>query len=501
MNLVITSEASRLLARTSRILAEKGIQSYIVGGFVRDAILGRPTEDIDIAVRGSGTETAAAVAEALEGRYVLLDSENGMGRVVVHDGVLDFATMQGDIREDLERRDFTINTMAIETEKMTDVVVDTKDIIDPFHGLQDLENGILRAVSDSAFRDDAVRLLRGIRMAAELKFTIDGHTEELIIAESKAIAGVAGERIREELLKLFSLPDAGDWIKYLDKTGLLAALIPELKQARGVEQPHIHVWDVFEHSLQTVKAAEFILRESEIDFAGAKVLDMVPWTEELKEHFSQVIGNGSTRRSLLKLAALLHDIAKPQTREIDESGRARFLGHPQEGADMAESIMERLRFSSREIKLVALLIKYHLRPTQMTHEDLPSNRAIYRYFRDTGESGIDILYLSLADHLATRGPGLELIQWREHCQMVRHILEKHGESEKITPPLKLIDGNDIINLFKISPGPRVGTLLEAVREARATGEISTRQEAVEFIKKTLDEEGYHQSGKDTKGEA
>jgi poly(A) polymerase len=492
LNLVITPEASRLLARTSRILAEKGIQSYIVGGFVRDAVLGRPTEDIDIAVRGSGTETAAAVAEALEGRYVLLDSENGMGRVVVHDGVLDFATMRGD---------FTINTMAIETDKMTGTVIDTRDIIDPFHGLQDLENGILRAVSDSAFRDDAVRLLRGIRMAAELKFTIDGHTEELIIAESKAIAGVAGERIREELLKLFSLPDAGDRLKYLDRTGLLTALIPELKQARGVDQPHIHVWDVFEHSLQAVKAAEFILRESEIDFAGAKVLDMVPWTEELKEHFSQVIGNGSTRRSLLKLAALLHDIAKPQTREIDESGRARFLGHPQEGADMAESIMERLRFSTREIKLVALLIKYHLRPTQMTHEDLPSNRAIYRYFRDTGESGIDILYLSLADHLATRGPGLELVQWREHCQMVRHILEKHGESEKITPPLKLIDGNDIINLFKISPGPRVGTLLEAVREARATGEINTRQEAVDLVKKLLDEQGHNQSGGGTRGEA
>ena len=501
MNLVITLEASRLLTRTSRILAEKCIQSYIVGGFVRDAILGRPTVDIDIAVRGSGPGVAEMVAKALEGRYVLLDSENGIGRVVLPDGVLDFTTLQGDIEEDLARRDFTINAMAIELDRVADMVIDIKNIIDPFQGQEDLEKGVIRAVSDTVFTDDAIRLLRGIRMAAELGFSIDSRTEELIITESQGISVVSGERIREELLKLLSLLNAGDWIGYLNKTGLLTALIPELKQARGVEQPHIHVWDVFDHSLQTIKAVEFILRENGADFAGAEVLDMVPWTEGLQEHFNQVTGSGSTQRSLLKLAALLHDIAKPQTREIDETGRARFLGHPLVGADMVASIMERLRFSSREIKLVALLVKYHLRPTQMTHEDLPSRRAIYRYFRDTGEIGIDILYLSLADHLATRGPGLDLAQWREHCQMVRYILKKKAEGENLPPPTKLLDGHDIINLFKLSPGPQVGNLLEAIKEARATGEISTRQKAVDLVKKILDEENQNQSGEETKGEA
>jgi poly(A) polymerase len=501
LNLVITPEASRLLTRTSRILAEKCIQSYIVGGFVRDAILGRPTEDIDIAVRANGPDVAEMVADTLEGRYVLLDSENGMGRVVFQDAVLDFATLQGDIEEDLARRDFTINAMAIELDRITDMVIDINDIIDPFQGQKDLEKGIIRTVSDSAFTDDAVRLLRGIRMAAELKFTIDNHTEELIIAESQGISQVAGERIREELLKLLYLPNAGDWIRYLDKTGLLTVLIPELKQARGVDQPHIHVWDVLDHSLETIKAVEFILRENKVNFAGAEVLAAVPWTEELQEHFNQVIGSGSTRRSLLKLAALLHDIAKPQTKEIDETGRARFLGHPQEGADMAASIMERLRFSTREIKLVTLLVKYHLRPTQMTHEGLPSTRAIYRYFRDTGDTGIDILFLSLADHLATRGPELDLAPWREHCRMVRYVLQKHAERESLSPMTKLLDGHDIINLFKLSPGPQVGKLLEAIKEAQATGEINSRQEAVNLVKKTLDEESYNQSGEETRGEA
>ncbi len=501
MNLVITPEASRLLTEISRILAEKGIQSYLVGGFVRDMMLGHNTDDIDIAVKGSGPDIAAAVAEALGGRYVLLDSENGVGRVVLPDWVLDFATLQGDIPEDLARRDFTIDAMAIEMDKTTDMVIDAEEIIDPFHGREDLQRGIIKAVNDTAFTADAIRLLRGIRLAAELDFSIDSHTQELITADSHHIVTIAGERIREELLRLLSLPDAGDWIDYLDKTGLLTALIPELKQARGVEQPHIHVWDVFTHSLQTVKTVEFILRENELDFAGEEVREAVPWSEDLQLHFNRETGNGSNRKALLKLAALLHDIAKPQTREIDETGRARFLGHPQDGAEIAAVILERLRFSSREIKLVELLVKYHLRPTQMTHEDMPSQRAIYRYFKDTGETGIDILFLSLADHLATRGPGLDLDQWREHCRMVEYVLEKHAEEDSLSGPPKLIDGHDIINIFKLIPGPEVGNLLEAVREARAAGEINTREEALEFVKDTLDKESGNQLKEDTRGEA
>ena len=505
MNLVITPEASRLLTGISRILAEKGIQSYLVGGFVRDVILGRNTDDIDIAADAGGTDVAAAVAEALGGRYVLLDEESGVGRVVLNDSEshwqIDFATLQGDIHKDLSRRDFTIDAMAIELDKITDMVIDIEEIIDPFRGQEDLERGIIKAVSDTAFTDDAVRLLRGIRMAAELGLSIDSYTEELITNDSHHIATIAGERVREELVKLLAVPDAGEWITYLDKTGILTSLIPELKPTRGVDQPRIHVWDVFTHSLQTVNTVGFILRENELDFAGNEVLEMVPWSEDLQAHFNREMGNRSTRKSLLKLAALLHDIAKPQTKEIDETGRARFLGHPQDGADLSALIMERLRFSSKEIKLVELMVKYHLRPTQMTHEELPSHRAIYRFFRDTGETGIDILFLSLADHLATRGPELDLTQWREHCRMVGYVLEKHAEKENLSAPLKLIDGHDIINRFRIEPGPEVGNLLEAVREAQAAVEIGSRQEALDYIENRLEKEDDSQYKEDNRGEA
>jgi poly(A) polymerase len=331
-----------------------------------------------------------------------------------------------------------------------------------------------------------------VRLAAELGFTIDAATESLIRVHGRLIAGVPGERVREELLRLLALPGAGPRLAYLDELGLLTALVPELAPARGVDQPRMHVWDVFEHSIQTVAAVEFLLREGTWEHAGREILNAVPWSPRLQGHFDDEISHGSSRKSLLKLAALLHDIAKPQTKTI-EDGRARFLGHPQEGAAETAAIMERLRFSRREIQMVALLVKYHLRPTQMANEGTPSPRAIYRYFRDTGEEGIDLLFLSLADHLAARGPKLDMAQWREHAAMTDYVLNRHFEEAVLSKPPKLVDGHDIMKAYGLAPGPRVGALLEALKEAQAAGEVTDRQDALKFVARLL--EGADNSGK------
>jgi poly(A) polymerase len=496
LKLVMTPEASRLLTEISRILAAQDIQSYLVGGFVRDMMLGRATADIDMAVAAAAPEAASKVAIALGGRYVLLDEESGVGRVVLPDDKselegnkweIDFATLQGDITADLARRDFTIDAMAIKLDNTLEMALDADKIIDPFHGREDLEKDIVRMVSETCFQADAVRLIRAVRLAAELDFIIDDNTSRLINVDSHLITSVAGERVREELLRLLALPGASRWLGYLDDTGLLTTLIPELEAGRGVDQPKMHVWDVLEHSLQTVGAVEFLLRENGLEYAGKEILATVPWSEDTSRHFDEDISHGSTRKSLLKLAALLHDIAKPQTKSIDTTGRTRFLGHPEEGAVLTAKILERLRFSAREIKLVALLVKYHLRPAQMGREELPTRRAIYRYFRDTGDAGIDIIFLSLADHLAASGARLDITQWREHCRTVEYIINKHAE-EMIPPPsAKLIDGHEIIKIFGLSPGPRVGQLLEAVNEARATGEVTTKQQAIRLAERLLAE--------------
>ena len=519
MSFIKSGNLSATLAKISHLLAIKKKQGYIVGGFVRDWLLKRKTNDIDIAVSGNAITIAQEVAEEIGGKFVLLDDVNNIARVVVIEDEqlgrtsqnqelrgaewhFDFSPFTGDIESDLARRDFTINAMALELSQFVTASKATKmssrksasfltakqsplKLIDPFSGKEDLRDKIVRGVSEQIFEADAARLLRAVRLAVELDFTIEPNTESLIRRYSQAITEVPGERVREELLRFFTLPQAAYNLRYLDKLGLLLALIPELGESKGVEQPTAHFWDVFEHSLQTVAAIEFLIRESDWKYSNDDMLSTAPWSDVIERHLSQEVSSGSNHKVLLKLAGLFHDIAKPMTKSIDDTGRARFLGHTKQGAAMTASILERLRFSNREIRLVESLVYHHLRPVQLAHEGLPTQRAIYRYFRDTEEAGIDILVLALADYLASRGPLTSMKEWKNHCQLIKYILSEHEKQQAKILPVKLIDGHDIINNFDLSPGPLIGKLLDMVNEAHASGELSNREEALALVRREL----------------
>ena len=507
------------LAKISHLLAIQKKQGYIVGGFIRDWLLKRGTNDIDIAVSGDARAIARKVAGEIGGKFVLLDDVNNVARVVVIEDEqprktsqnqelrgaewhFDFSPFTGDIESDLARRDFTINAMALELRQFVTASTATKmgsrksttpsaekrstlKLIDPFSGKADLRDKIVRRVSEQIFEDDATRLLRAVRLAAELDFTIEPDTESLIHRYSQAITEVPGEKVREELLRLLTLPRAAYYLRYLDKFGLLLALIPELAESKGVEQPTVHFWDVFEHSLQTVAAVEFLLNESDWEYGNDDMLSTAPWSDAIDRHLSQEVSSGSNHKVLLKLGGLFHDIAKPMTKSIDDTGRARFLGHAKEGAAITANILERLRFSNREIRLVESLVYHHLRPAQMANDTLPTQRAIYRYFRDTGEAGIDILLLALADYLASRGPLASMEEWRKHCHLINYILTAHNKQQAKILPAKLIDGNDIMNTFALAPGPLVGKLLAMVNEAHASGELNTREKALALVRREL----------------
>ena len=519
MSSIRSAGLSAILPKISQLLAIQKKQSYIVGGFIRDRLLKRETNDIDIAVSGDAISIARKIAREIGGTFVLLDDVNNVARVVVIEneqpgktardqelrGIerhFDFSAFSGDIKSDLARRDFTINAMAVELSQFAAAWTATKmrsrksaaaaagkrpalKLIDPFSGKEDLRGKIVRKVSGQIFEADAARLLRAVRLAADLDFTIEPDTESLIRRYSQSIIEVAGERVREELLRLLTLPRAAYYLRYLDKLGLLLALIPELAESKGVEQPTVHFWDVFDHSLQTVAAVEFLFRESDWEYSNEDMLSTVPWSNAIERHLSQEVSSGSNHKVLLKLGALFHDIAKPRTKSIDETGRARFLGHTKEGAAITARILERLRFSKREISLVESLVYHHLRPVQMAADELPTQRAIYRYFRDTGEAGIDILLLALADYLASRGPLASMEEWRKHCQLVNYILAEQDKQQAKILPVKVIDGDDIMDTFDLAPGPLIGKLLGTVNEAHASGELSTREEALSLVQREL----------------
>ncbi len=489
LQLKINPEALLIYNKVDNFLTAQGIKSYLVGGFVRDTLLDIDSADTDIAISGDTLEITPRLAEVLGGKYVLLDRVNRVTRVVLQSKDaptksgqwhLDFTTFKGKIEPDLARRDFTIDALAI---NLSELVKDPThiQIIDPFDGLEDLKKQKIQAIGDKTFLEDASRLLRAVRLAAELTFKIDRATEALIRRDAHLIASVAGERIREELIRLLSSPEAGNFVLYLDELGILTNLIPELVKTKGVEQPKEHFWNVFEHSVKVIAAVSFLMREGAWEYDQGKILDAVPWSERLVQYFDREVRGVSSRKTLLKLAALLHDIAKPEAKTIEPDGRIRFLGHAKVGAEKVADILKRLRFSGKEIELVELMVSHHLRPGQLSQEGMPSNRAIYRYFRDCADAGIDTLFLSLADHLATRGPNLILTHWQRHAQMVEYVLTQHFQGDNITSPPKLVSGDDLIGIFGLSPGPRLGKILESIREAQAAGEISNREEALAYI--------------------
>ena len=461
-----------------------------MGGFVRDALMGRNSHDVDTAVRGDALALGQELARRFGGSFVPMDSLRRVARVVCRDGgpTIDLATMTGSVERDLARRDFTIDAMALPVEAASRQ--DWKQaVIDPFGGREDLERRLVRMVSDGAFREDPSRLLRGVRLTRSLGFRMDADTAAKIREDSHLIDTIAGERVRDEFLILLSLDAPADTLHSLDELGLLCRIVPELGLAKRVSQPKEHYWDVFEHTIQAVEAAHEVTAPASC--RNAPHLATVLWDEEMESHFDEVVSDGHTRRTILKLGALFHDIAKPQTKSVDATGRMRFLGHPKQGATVAEERLRSLRISARGVRSVSAMVRAHLRPTQMSQEmERPSPRAVFRFFRDLDESAYSVLYLSLADYLAARGPMRETEDWLRRVELINYVVTESRRdvtadgSDKQKP---LLTGHDLIEAFGLEPGPVFRPLLEGLEEAGAASEVNSREEALAWVRARLED--------------
>ena len=484
-------DAAGLLTRLAGLFAAAPVGDvWIVGGAVRDAFLGREIHDIDLAVPGDPTGAGRAVADLLGGTLVPLPLWNivRVALPAVEPGgppfLIDIAGYDGPFEENLRARDFTVDALGLPLASW-----DTDDriaaVVDPLNGRVDLARGILRAGSDGVFQADPGRMLRGVRLANQLGFRMEPDTVRLIRRDAPLLHRVSGERIRDEFMAILAADGARTRLEILDRLDLLCRVIPELEATRNCEQPRSHhYWDVWGHSLHCVEYAEAIT-------AGHRnnaIYTMAPWTALGDAWFSEPAGDGHNRRTVLKLAALLHDIAKPQTRGPDARGRIRFLGHSEQGAEVAEARLSALRMSRQVRSLVSTMVLHHLRPSQLRHGDeMPSARAIYRYYRDLGSAAIDTLYLAMADFLAARGPDLSGERWANYARMVAIVLEAGTEPPQGEGSVRgLVNGNELMDALKIPPGPQVGVLLESLREAEATGEIASREEALALAARLLD---------------
>jgi putative nucleotidyltransferase with HDIG domain len=491
-----------LLGRVARWLRDEGSEAHLVGGSVRDVLLGRPIQalhDLDFAVPAGGLALARRLANWLGGAFFPLDAGRDTGRVVLTaaDGrrfYLDFARWRGDsLHADLADRDFTINALALDVTQSASLA-----LIDPFGGQADLSAGVVRAVTDRSFSNDPARALRAVRLEAEFGFRVEPHTEALLRRAIPWLERVSRERVRDELDRILAAPGAASHIRRMDNLGLLAATLPEVVALQGITQPPPHVADVYEHTLYTLTALEGLFARlwpqagyAPLPEEAAQELDgLEPWREALQAHLLRATSGDRVRATLLKLATLLHDAGKPATRSEDEAGRVRFLGHERKGAAIAARALRRLRFSSEEAALVRTVVAHHLRPLHLSRAEAVTRRAVYRFFRDAGEAGVDVALLGLADCLGTRGDAFDPAEWRRALGAATTLLEGyfHRRQEVVSPP-RLIGGRDLMAEFDLSPGPRLGELLERVREAQAEGRVATRQEAMALVRELLGEGG------------
>ncbi len=477
----------QLLSTILAFVRKENADAYLVGGFVRDQFLGRtPARDIDLAIAGNAVALARAFADANGGAFYLMDAEHGVARVLFDQDYADFADLRGDLHADLATRDFTVNALArrcdllsASPEQLPNQLRDPRDLIDPFRGLDDLRARKIRAVSDSVFQKDPVRLLRAIRQAGELDFTLESETETLVYRDAALLAHAVAERAREEWMKCLSLPNMLSFLQRLERLGLLAAFLPEISALKGVAQSPPHEFDVYEHALRVVAELENIQAGGYTSVANGEFV----W--QLHSHFSETLIGGHARAALLRFAALLHDVGKPATRTIGENGKIHFYQHELRGAEIAASILRRMRFSNAETEMITQIVRHHLRPLWLAEGPTVSNRATYRYFRATAKVGVDVCALSLADQRGKRS----LIDHPADLHtraVIHHLLDRYYHApEIVVAPPRLIDGKALMEELKIAPGKRVGEILEAIREAQAEGEVKTREDALALARKIL----------------
>jgi poly(A) polymerase len=459
------------VVEATRRALQGGDPAWIVGGAVRDAILGREVTDLDLAVAGDPGAAARAVAEEIGEHAFELSAEFRTWRVVgpEHGWQIDLTALRGEsIEEDLAARDFTIGAVA--------VPLDGEEPIDPYAGLVDLADKRLRAVGERSFGEDPLRLLRAARLAAELELEIEPRTVELARVEAARAADSAGERQLAELRQLMGGPDPLRGLRLLGELGLTPVVLPEVETLRGVEQGPNHHLDVYDH---TIAVLEHTLEvERDLDrFAGERAGEVAALLDE-------PLADEITRRAALRFGALFHDIAKPQTR-AERDGFVGFRGHDQLGAEIIGGICARLRASRKLTQHLQGLALHHLRLGFLIPEMPLPPRRVHAYLRATEPVTIDVTLLTVADRLSARGVGPiaspDMVS--AHLQLAREMIAAGLDWRREGPPQPLLRGDEVAAKLGIEPGPELGSALAELEAAQYAGEVTDRAGAIEHLRR------------------
>ncbi len=457
------------LSKIKKIAKKQDVEVYLVGGVLRDLFLagGIQKPDFDFAVENNVEKFVQEFANQIKGRIVILDKVLRNIRVVKKkkDEIINYdfsAFRKKPFREDIKKRDFTINTLAVNINSYP-----VLKLIDFESGIKDLKKGIIRCVSEAAFRDDALRIMRAFSLQAKFNLKISRSTAELIKKYKHLLSEISPERISEELFKIFKNGRSYRLIKDMDNSSVFTRLFPQINPMRGIGKTGYHHLDVWGHSVETLKCFESLY------------IRRVQKNRDIKKYLFEEVAQSRNRLELIKFACLFHDIGKPKAM-VRKEKKTLFHAHEKIGADMLDNISKRLRLSGKEAGFIKHLTLLHLRPGYLADTKRPSRRAVYRYFRDAGADAIGILLLSLADWRATRGPLTDLKKRRSHERIMFSLIDEYFKEKKKPPKKKLVTGNDIIKTLNIPPSPLVGKILKNINELQSLGKVKTKHQALKL---------------------
>ncbi len=460
-------------------------QLFIAGGPVRDWLLGHVSRDLDITVPNKALSCAEYLAREIGGAFVPLDAEEGVARVVWQDHAIDFSAFRDDtlsIEDDLKKRDFTMNALAISFDPEQPGLEQSLQIIDPTGGVSDLEQGVIRATSKSVFANDPLRMLRAYRFSAVFNFVLEQETEGYIRENVALLDRVSPERISYELDRIMESSRAHAAFAKIAEAGLLWVIFPELKSGVGQDQPGSHHLDVFSHSLATLNCMERLLREPGEFFPSHGRF--------LKSYCAQ-----GKRSVWLKWASLFHDLGKPDTFKM-RGERITFYNHDQAGGAKFYEISQRLRWSKEDSKQASRFIALHMWPFHLNNAMRKTGitaRACLKLVKAIGAELPGLFLLAMADSLAGQGPAKPSGMEKSLAELYARVDEVYRQNiQPVLEQPRLLSGNDLISIFRLTPGPRFREILDGLQKDQVEGNVSSRDEALSWVKKFLREnEGEH----------
>ncbi len=465
-----------------KLARETKTDVFVVGGYLRDFLLKNKSLDMDLAVSGKPESFAKKLAKNINGKCFKLHDDLQTYRVAVFNNCdleyIDISAMQGkNIKEDLSRRDFTINALAVKIEDFGNI---KKNMTDYFSGLKDLKNKEIKYVSKTVFTDDPLRMLRAFRFASEYKFKISKDTLSLIKKYSSKIITVAGERIKNELFRILNNKKSAQYIAMMDNCGLLEKIFPVItKMKKSAKNFYYHPKGLFQHCFQTYEALENIFDKLDKYFPNSKDI--------LQQHLNENFSENVNKKNLLKFIAIFHDCAKPETAKRI-GNKMRFLGHEALGAKKTAQIMKELKMSNKEIDFAKAIISEHMRPSNLAKSEVITNRAQMRLFRDIKENTPELLILAMSDWHSYKTLKKKIYPakvLKQQEKSVANLIFGYFDFINNKPKDKIVDGNVLMKEFHLKPGKIIGELLKNINNAYEEGRIKDKKQALKYVKSQL----------------